>query len=72
MRRSILSSVAVWLDHIFPRYVIKARFSKKKKKKLFNMKCVLWFFLEILSQTFLIVGKGKFHPTAGREGPEGE
>jgi len=32
----------VWHCNIFPHYLIKARFSKKKK--LLNIKCVFWFF----------------------------
>jgi len=39
IRRSVLSSVAVWLDHIFPRYVINGTIFGEKK--LLNMKCVL-------------------------------
>jgi len=38
MRRSILPSVAVWLGHICPRYVINSTIFGKK---LLNMKCVL-------------------------------
>jgi len=43
----------VWLYHISPNYIKKARFSKERKN-LLNTKCVFWFSLQILSKKFLI------------------
>jgi hypothetical protein len=47
---------------------------KIKKRWAFLFICVLWFFLELLSEAFHIVGKDrvKFHPRTGHQGPEGE
>ena len=42
----------VWLYHILLRYPRKARFSRKN---LLNIKCVFWFSLQLLSETFLIL-----------------
>jgi len=39
----------VWLCHIFPHYVINGTIIEKK---LLNIKCVFWFSLQILSETF--------------------
>jgi len=49
MRKEIINNPAycnlwpVWLYHIFPHYVIHSMILKKKK--LLNMKCLLWFSL---------------------------
>jgi hypothetical protein len=40
--------------NIFPRCLQKTRFSKRRKKKK-NLKCVLWFSTQRLSETFLIL-----------------
>jgi hypothetical protein len=42
----------VWLYHIFPHYLINGTIFEKK---LLNTKCVFWFSLHLLSETFLIV-----------------
>jgi hypothetical protein len=44
----------VWLYHIFPRYLI---FSTIFGKKLLNIKCVFWFPLQLLFETFIILSK---------------
>ena len=44
-----------WLYHIFPRYWINDTISTKKK--VLNMNCVFWFSVQVLSETFLILGK---------------
>jgi hypothetical protein len=45
------------LYNIFPHYLIKTRFSKKKK--ILNRKCVYRFSLQLLSETFFILGMNK-------------
>ena len=42
----------VWLYHIFPHYLTKARISKQKKELKF---CVLIFFLQLSSESFVIL-----------------
>ena len=42
----------IWLNHIFPRYLINGT---TFGKKVLNIKCVFWFCLPILSETFLIL-----------------
>jgi hypothetical protein len=42
----------VWLYHIFPHYLITG---KNFGKKLLKMKCVFWFSLRLLPETFLIL-----------------
>jgi hypothetical protein len=42
----------VWLYRIFPCYLMNGTLFKKKG--LLNIKCTLWFYLQILSKTFLI------------------
>ena len=42
----------VWLYHIFPHYLINGTIFGKK---LLNIKCVFWFSLQLLSETFLIL-----------------
>jgi hypothetical protein len=42
----------VSLYHIFTHYLING---KILEKKLFNIKCVFWFSLQLLSETFLIL-----------------
>ena len=42
----------LWLHHIFRHFLETARFSEQK---LLNIKCVLWFFLQLLFETFLIL-----------------
>ena len=41
------------LYNIFPHYLINGMILKKKK--LLNTKCVFWFSLELLSETFLLL-----------------
>jgi hypothetical protein len=41
----------VWLYRIFPRYLINGTILGKK---LLNIKCVFWFCVQLLSETFLI------------------
>ena len=41
----------VWLYHIFPHYLINGKIFLK----LLNIKCVLWFSLQVLSVKFLIL-----------------
>jgi len=45
-----------------------------RKKKVIEHKMCVVIFLELLSETFLFVGKGrvKVHSRTGYEGPEGE
>ena len=43
---------SVWLYHILPHYLINDTIFEKK---LFNIKCVFWYFLQLLSETFLIL-----------------
>jgi hypothetical protein len=53
MRRIILSSVSCpALQHVFPHYLINGTVLEKK---LLNTKCVFWFSLQLLSETFLIL-----------------
>ena len=42
----------VWLNHIFPHYLMNRTIFQKN---LLYMKCVFWFSLQILSETFLIL-----------------
>jgi len=42
----------VWLYHIFPHYLINGTIFRKK---LSDMKCVLWFSIQLLSEKFLIL-----------------
>jgi hypothetical protein len=42
-----------WLYYIFSHCLING----KKKKKVTNVKCVFWFSLQLLSETFLILGR---------------
>jgi hypothetical protein len=44
----------VWLHHIFPLYLINGTIFGNK---LLNTKCVLCFYLQLLSETFLTVRK---------------
>jgi hypothetical protein len=41
-----------WFYHIFPQYLINGTIFGKK---LLNIKCVFWFYLQLLSETFLIL-----------------
>jgi hypothetical protein len=43
----------IWLHHLFQDYLIKATIFWKKK--LLNIKCVFWFSVQLLSETFLIL-----------------
>jgi hypothetical protein len=43
---------AAWLHHIFPQYLINDMIFGRK---LFNIKCVFWFALQLLYETFLIL-----------------
>jgi hypothetical protein len=43
---------AVWLYHIYPHYLINDTILGKK---LLNIKCVFWFYLQLLSEKFLIL-----------------
>jgi hypothetical protein len=52
MRRIILYLWPVWLYHIFPHYLINGTIFGKM---LLNIKCVFWFSLQLLSETFLII-----------------
>jgi hypothetical protein len=52
MRCIILSLWPVGLYHIFPHYLINGTILGKK---LLNIKCVFWFSLKHLSETFLIL-----------------
>jgi hypothetical protein len=49
MRRIILYPWPVWLYHIFPLYLVGDTIFG------INIKCVLWFSLQLLSETFLIL-----------------
>jgi hypothetical protein len=42
-----------WLYHIFPHYLTNGTIFRKKP--LLNVKCVFWFSLQLLSETFLIL-----------------
>jgi len=44
----------VRLYHVFPHYLIKSTIFEKKK--LLNIKCVFWFSLQLVSETFLTLG----------------
>jgi len=46
----------LWFYHIFPQYLIKLMFFWKK---LVNIKCVFWFSVQILSETFLILTRNE-------------
>jgi hypothetical protein len=46
----------VRLCHIFPHYLINGTIFWKK---LLNIKCVFWFYLQLLSETFLIIRRIK-------------
>ena len=43
---------SVWLYNIFPHYLTNGRISRKRS---LNIKCVFWFSLQLLSETFLIL-----------------
>jgi hypothetical protein len=43
----------VWHYHIFPHYLINSTIFGNK---LLNIKCVFWFSLQLLPETFLILG----------------
>ena len=47
------------LYSIFPHYILDGRIFEKKKK-LLNTKCVSWFPLRILSETFLILRRSEW------------
>jgi hypothetical protein len=54
-------NVPLWLHHIFRHYLTKGMIFGKKK--FFDMKCVFWFFLRRLLETFLslrIIQGGEF------------
>jgi hypothetical protein len=51
MRRIMLSSVVCPLYHIFPHYLTKGTIFGKK----LNIKRLFWFYLQLLSETFLIL-----------------
>ena len=42
----------VWLNHIFPHYLMNRTIFRKD---LLYIKCVFWFSLQLLSETFLIL-----------------
>ena len=44
----------LWLHHNFPHYLVNGTIFEKK---LLNTKYVFWFYLQLLSQTFLILGR---------------
>jgi hypothetical protein len=45
------------LYNVFLHYLING---KKKKKKVLNTKCVFWFSLQFLSETFLIIRRNEW------------
>jgi hypothetical protein len=47
---TVLYYRSVWLHVIFPHYFINGTIFRKK---LLNVKCVFWYFLQILTKTFL-------------------
>jgi hypothetical protein len=49
----------VRLYNILPHYLIKGTIFERKKKKLLSIKCVFWFSLQLLSETFLILRKNE-------------
>jgi hypothetical protein len=51
-RRIILPLCSVWLCHIFPHYLAKGT---SFGKMLLDIKCVFWFHLQLLSETFFIL-----------------
>jgi hypothetical protein len=50
----------VWLYNIFPHSLINGT---TFGKKLLNIKCVFWFYLQLLSETFLILRRIQRHST---------
>jgi len=56
MRRIVWSFCPVWLCHIFPHYLINGTIIGGKKM-LLDIKCVFWFWLQILSEIFLMLRK---------------
>jgi hypothetical protein len=46
----------VWLYHIFRHYLVNGTIFGKKSP---NIKCVFWFSLQLLLETFLILGRNK-------------
>jgi hypothetical protein len=52
MRRIILLSVACLVLPFFPHYLINGTIFGRK---LWNTKCVFWFSLQLLSETFLVL-----------------
>ena len=44
----------LWVHHIFRHYLINGTIFRKK---LLDIKCVFWFSLQLLSMTFLILGR---------------
>ena len=56
MRSILLSCVVCPFVHIFPHYLINGTIFGKKKV-LLNIQCVFWFSIQILSETFLILGR---------------
>jgi hypothetical protein len=55
VRHVILSCVACLALSIFPRHLMN--YTIFRKKKLLNIKCVFWFSLQLLSETFLVLRK---------------
>ena len=45
-----------WLYHILPHYLTNGTIFENK---LLNIKCVFWFFLQLLSGTFLIIRRSE-------------
>jgi len=57
MQCAILSSVTCPLYSICPNYLINCAIFEKKN--LLNTKCVFWFSLQLLSETFLIIRRNE-------------
>jgi hypothetical protein len=47
------------LYSIFPHYLIKDTIFQNKKKKRLNIKCVFWFSVQLLPESFLILRRNK-------------
>ena len=48
----------LWLHHVFRHYLVNGTIFEKKKK-LLNLKCLFWFSLQLLFETFLILRRNK-------------
>jgi hypothetical protein len=54
LRIILLHMCPLYLCYIFPHYLINWKISRKKSS---NIKCVFWFSLKLLPETFLLLSR---------------